>query len=43
MLVSSQAELIELAQGSGFSIQETYLSDGKGGRLSIYQSWERLE
>lgn len=39
----SEAELNELAQASGFRIVETFYSDGEGGRLSIYQTWEPLE
>ena len=39
----SQAELNELAQASGFRTLETFYSDGEGGRLSIYQTWEPLE
>jgi SAM-dependent methyltransferase len=35
-----EAELVELAQLSGFDIQETFCSDGKGGRLSLYQTWQ---
>ena len=36
----SPAELDELAQISGYRVLETFYSDGKGGRLSIYQTWE---
>jgi SAM-dependent methyltransferase len=39
----SQTELSELAQASGFGILETFLSDGEGGRLSLYQTWEVQE
>lgn len=39
----SEAELTDLAQLSGFRILETFYSDGEGGRLSIYQTWELLE
>jgi tRNA (uracil-5-)-methyltransferase TRM9 len=35
-----EAELEELAQLSGFRILESFYSDGKGGRLSLYQIWE---
>jgi tRNA (uracil-5-)-methyltransferase TRM9 len=35
----NQAELAMLAQESGFQITETFLSDGKGGNLSLYQIW----
>ena len=34
--------LRQLASRCGFSCQEEYLSDGKGGNLSLYQVW-RLE
>lgn len=37
------AELSELADESGFRILETFYSDGEGGRLSIYQTWEPVE
>ena len=33
-------ELTELAHKSGFQVTETFLSDGEGGRLGIYQRWE---
>ena len=36
------AELEELAQQSGFMIRETFLSDGQGGNLGLYQVWEAL-
>lgn len=39
----TEAELAELAQTTGFQILETFYSDGEGGRLSIYQTWEPLE
>ena len=39
----TEAELAELARASGFQIRETFYSDGEGGRLSIYQTWEPLE
>jgi tRNA (uracil-5-)-methyltransferase TRM9 len=39
----SPAELSELAQASGYCILESFYSDGEGGRLSIYQTWELLE
>jgi SAM-dependent methyltransferase len=38
-----QAELEKLAQTSGFCVLDTFLSDGEGGRLSIYQTWEPFE
>ncbi len=34
------AELAGLAGESGFVIVETFSSDGKGGRLGLYQEWE---
>jgi SAM-dependent methyltransferase len=39
----SQAELEELAQDCGFRLLEAFYSDGEGGRLSLYQTWEILE
>ncbi len=36
----SEAELEELAHDSGFRVLDTYYSDGKGGRLGLYQVWE---
>lgn len=36
----TEAELFKLAQESGFSIKETFFSDGEGGNLSLYQVWE---
>lgn len=39
----SEAELDELAQISDFRIRGSFYSDGEGGRLSIYQTWELLE
>ena len=33
-------ELTELAHKSCFQVTETFLSDGEGGRLGIYQRWE---
>ncbi len=38
-----QAELEKLAQTSGFCVLDTFLSDGEGGRLSLYQTWEPFE
>jgi hypothetical protein len=35
-----EVELVELAQLSGYRILESFYSDGKGGRLSLYQTWE---
>lgn len=36
----NQAELATLAEESGFRIMETFLSDGEGGNLGLYQKWE---
>jgi tRNA (uracil-5-)-methyltransferase TRM9 len=36
----SEEELAGLADEGGFTIQESFLSDGKEGNLSIYQVWE---
>jgi tRNA (uracil-5-)-methyltransferase TRM9 len=36
----SREELEELAQESGFKVMETFESDGKGGRLGLYQVWK---
>ena len=33
-------ELKTLAEASGFRITDTFYSDGEGGRLSMYQTWE---
>ena len=33
-------ELARLAQESGFKIWETFLSDGEGGNLGLYQVWK---
>jgi tRNA (uracil-5-)-methyltransferase TRM9 len=33
-------ELETLAKASGFRITDTFYSDGEGGRLSMYQTWE---
>jgi tRNA (uracil-5-)-methyltransferase TRM9 len=33
-------ELEQLAQESGFQITETFFSDGEGGKLGLYQTWE---
>lgn len=34
-------ELAALAAATGFSIRQTFESDGHGGRLGLYQVWER--
>jgi tRNA (uracil-5-)-methyltransferase TRM9 len=36
----SEAELAGLAEDSGFRVLETFYSDGKGGKLGLYQVWE---
>lgn len=36
----SEDELAGLAAESGFSVNETFYSDGEDGRLSIYQVWD---
>jgi tRNA (uracil-5-)-methyltransferase TRM9 len=36
----SEAELAELAHNTGFQIIETFLSDGEGGKLGLYQLWK---
>jgi len=35
----SEAELSVLADEADFAIRETFYSDGKGGRLGLYQAW----
>jgi tRNA (uracil-5-)-methyltransferase TRM9 len=37
----THAELQDLAQAAGFSILETFESDGQGGRLGLYQVWQK--
>jgi tRNA (uracil-5-)-methyltransferase TRM9 len=37
----NEAELGSLAEASGFHIRETFHSDGEGGRLGLYQVWEK--
>jgi hypothetical protein len=34
-------ELGDLAVVAGFSVVETTYSDGEGGRLGLYQVWEK--
>jgi SAM-dependent methyltransferase len=36
------SELDRLAILSGFSVQETFYSDGEGNRLALYQKWQKL-
>ena len=38
-----EIELIKLASGSGFYVIVTFFSDGEGGKLGLYQVWERKE
>ncbi len=38
----SEAELQELAKAAGFSIRQTFYSDGEGGNLGLYQVWEAM-
>ena len=35
-----ETELANLAAESGFSVTDSFLSDGKGGKLALYQTWE---
>ena len=35
----SEEDLADLAMRSGFSVEETFHSDGEGGRLGLYQVW----
>jgi len=35
----SEEELGELAQQSGFTVVESFFSDGEGGKLGLYQLW----
>jgi tRNA (uracil-5-)-methyltransferase TRM9 len=35
----SEDELTRLAEQAGFSIEETYFSDGEQGNLGLYQTW----
>lgn len=37
----SEAELETLAMKTGFTIVETFLSDGEGGILGLYQTWRK--
>ena len=36
----SEEELVQLAESTGFQVMESFLSDGKGGNLSLYQVWK---
>jgi (p)ppGpp synthase/HD superfamily hydrolase len=35
----SPAELVELADETGFQIAESFYKDGQGGKLGLYQIW----
>jgi SAM-dependent methyltransferase len=37
----SEGELQELADNTGFQVAKTYYSDGEGGRLGLYQVWDK--
>jgi len=37
----SEAELSTLAEQSGFRLTEIFYSDGEGGKLGLYQVWEK--
>ncbi len=37
----NETELKGLADETGFEIIETFYSDGEGGRLGLYQVWEK--
>lgn len=36
----SEAELIRLAETTGFTVREIFFSDGKEGNLALYQEWK---
>jgi len=38
----SEQELSDLAAECGFRVVESFLSDGAGGRLGLYQTWEGI-
>ena len=38
----SAQELLDLAAATGFRVVESFLSDGAGGRLGLYQTWEGI-
>ncbi|MBN1449500.1 MAG: methyltransferase domain-containing protein [Anaerolineales bacterium] len=38
----SEAELAKMAESSGFTIVETFYSDGREGNLAIYQVWKKV-
>lgn len=37
----NEEELSRLAETAGFNVCESFLSDGQGGRLGLYQIWEK--
>ncbi len=37
----TEQELAALAQAAGFTILDSFYSDGEGGRLSLYQTWTK--
>jgi tRNA (uracil-5-)-methyltransferase TRM9 len=39
----SEEELAELAEAVGFRVEESFYSDGEGGRLGLYQVWMKSE
>ncbi len=39
----TRAELAELAEMAGFKITDEFESDGEGGRLGVYQLWEKMD
>ena len=39
----NENELGQLAQATGFRVCDTFYSDGEGGRLGLYQVWEKGE
>ncbi len=38
----SLLELADLAEASGFRVEDSFEADGEGGRLGLYQLWRRL-
>jgi SAM-dependent methyltransferase len=39
--VFGETELVRLAGATGFRIEDSFYSDGQGGRLSLYQVWSK--
>lgn len=39
----SEVELKALAAAAGFKVTESFLSDGKGGKLALYQTWDSMQ